>query len=164
MLSTSIRFGFFSLVFCCLSGAGYTQVLKQAKIGANVFDAVIIDPETRLEVMFKDKGPSNYVVEPRIVVEQKTLLSPATIRITGNPVEAMIDIEVEEISGSNKDNGSAVTISNFNLMEKNAGSSVTIMPYSDENSFLLVVGGTVSGAGNSGDEYTGLNILNINYL
>ncbi len=163
MLSSVIRLVLFSLFLCLLSADGRAQVSIKGKVGATIFDSIILDIETDMRVTFTDEAVGSYVVDPELRVGEDALLEPARIRITGYPVEIMVDIEVEDVV--DPDGGDiAVSVSNFNLLQENAGSSVTVMPYSDENSFLLFVGGTVSGVRDLGKSYTGLNVLNINYL
>lgn len=164
MLPATIRIGFLGLLLCSFFSVAHAQVSKRLRIGAHLLQSIVVDVETDLNVTFVDEGLDTYVVKPELESDNQLLLSPATIRITGAPVEVMVDIEVEEVFDSGGEGEKILSISDFNLTREGAGSSVVIMPYSDEESFLLIIGGTVSGVEGFTEYYTGLNILNVNYL
>ena len=138
------------------------QSAVELEMGANVIDTIMVDVETDLQVTFTDNHIGEYVVKPDLSRINQGIFSPATIRITGNPTEAMVDIQAQEILSQAED-GPPITISQFNVLGEDASSSISIMPFARDESFLLVIGGKVTGGGNDGI-YKGVNILNINYL
>lgn len=143
-------------------GKSAAQSAVEMEMGASLIDTIMVDVETDLQVTFTDTHLGDYVVQSDISKINQGIFSPATIRITGNPTEAMVDIEAEKISGE-LGQGEPVTISQFNVLGEDASSSISIMPFASDESFLLVIGGKVTG-GNNDDIYKGVNILNINYL
>lgn len=126
---------------------------------ANVLDSIIIDIESGIDILFTEDA-ENYVVGS---VDTETS-SPAIVRVSGAAVEAMIDVEFQQTNGIGAQGGEFITISEFNLSGKESGSSVNIMPSSDDETFLLRIGGTVKNVEKTDEFYTGVNVLNINYL
>jgi len=140
----------------------FAQSATELDMGASVIETIMVDVETDLQVTFTDTYAGDFVVQPDISSADIGVISPATIRITGNTAEAMVDIEAEKILGESND-AAPITISQFNVLGQEASSSITIMPFAEDKSFLLVIGGKVTG-GNKNDSFKGINILNINYL
>lgn len=129
------------------------------KTKANLLDTVIVEIESGIEILFMEEMDS-YVVSP-LGTETS---NPALIRVSGAPVEAMIDIEFQQANGQGILGNQSVTISEFNVLGKESGSSVNIMPFSDDGALLLTIGGTVTDVDKTDEFYTGVNVLNINYL
>lgn len=145
-------------------GAG-AQISSQLQIVSSLLESVIIDVESNLDVSFGEAAGEVYIIDPQNnVKEGATPDTPATIRITGDPVEIMVNLERDQILSEAADGAAPVTISDFNLIESGSGSEVGIMPDANENSILLNIGGSVSGVLDVSKEYMGLNILNVNYL
>lgn len=141
------------------------QISTQLQMVSSLLESVVIDVESDLGVSFGEEVSELYVIDPQKNQEGDiTQDTPATIRITGDPVEMMVNIERDEISSEDGEETPPVVVSDFNLVEQGSGSEIEIMPDANENSILLNIGGSVSGVLDVSKEYTGLNMLNVNYL
>lgn len=126
---------------------------------ANLLDSIIVDIESGIDIVFTDDA-ENYVVG---LVDTHSG-NPAIVRVSGAVVEAMIDVEFEQIDGISSQGDRFVIISDFNLSGQESGSSVNTMPSADDGVFLLTIGGTIKNVEKTDDFYTAVNVLNINYL
>lgn len=147
-----------AFVFFVLSSA---TLAREKTMGANMMSPILVSVEKGLIVNFGTAGTDTYVVDPS---GESDIGHPALIRISGNPVEVMIHVERDTISGDATENLQGLKISEFNVLQQGAGSSVGLMPFSDEDSFLLTIGGKVTGSSEFIERYTGVNILSVNYL
>lgn len=162
--AVKMRRRFFCLALClmALCVPFYNKAHSQTmKMGADLHVSVFVEVEEDLVVEFDDVTFGTAIVPAKMT---KTGQSPAVIRIKGGQSEAMIDIEGTLLEGENLDLGGVVSISDFNILGSGAADGVGIMPFSQDDSFLVLIGGTVKGLSSNESTYKGYNVLNINYL
>lgn len=162
MILSFLQLPLFLFALAVLPKEANSQAAIELQMGVNIIGTIMVDVETDLQVTFTETDVADYVVAPRLSGIKQGFFSPATIRITGDTAEAMVDIEAQKVWGE-VEGQSPVIISDFNVLGEESGTSVEIMPFARDESFLLVIGGKVTGGSNN-DIYKGVNILNINYL
>lgn len=138
----------------------FAQLSVQNKVGASMLQSLIVELESEFEVEFVGTELATYVVGTK---ENDTENKPALIRITGGAAEFVIDLEIQRLDGSSESDSSVVSVYDFNVGQEDAGAYVAMIPEGEKHSFVLAIGGTVEG-GIDEKHYTGINILNINYL
>lgn len=126
--------------------------------------SVIVEMEADFEVTY-NAGDSEIVdVQPTLDgVSDSERFNPTLVRITGGAAEALLDVELNNIKIENMDGTDSIKLYDFDIIANGSGEAAIIIPDASEQSFLLTVGGKVSGL-DSDDFYAGFNILNINYL
>lgn len=155
----------FVVVFI-FAGTNVFAQSSERKVGISFMRSIIIDVESNMSITFVE-GDSllNEVsvldVDDRGDVNNR---QAGLIRVTGASVETMIDVEVQTLRGLDGDDKEVFSVRDFNLINENAGNIVTVMPFSDENSYIFPIGGTIEGVPDSGKVYAGINVVNINYL
>jgi hypothetical protein len=153
------------LSFICSNS--FAQIRPKFQMGVSLMGSVIIDVESGMDIIFVEQDGELNEISVQDINEDRRAESyrqAGLIRITGAPVETMIDIEGLSLQGVDNENNTVFTIHKFNLMDKDAGANVTVMPYSDDASYLLTIGGTIEGRPHKDDVYTGVNVVNVNYL
>jgi len=131
---------------------------------AHLMKAVIIDMEVDFRAGFDEKNKGVVSVAPQIIEdEQDSNFRPAIVRVIGGGAEALIDIETNTINIGKNSDGNAVEVYDFDIINKGAGSSAIVMPDTNEDSFLLSIGGKVNGL-NKNKIFSSVNFININYL
>lgn len=125
---------------------------------------VSVDVETSLDIVFVDANQPSVVTPSNIGGGVTSTKQAAIVKIDGAPFEAMINIESAEVLMTGSSGGSTINISSFTLAHEDALNSVMIMPFKDDKSYSIGVGGAVGVDHNIKEFYTGVNRLNINYL
>jgi len=148
-------------LFSVFVNSGFSSAqTKELPIEVHLMKAVIIDMEMDFAVGFNEKNKGVISVGPSLLPDDsKDDIRPAVVRVTGGGAEALIDVETNNINFN--DNG--VTVYDFDIINKGAGSSAIVMPDSNEDSFLLSIGGKVNGL-NKKEIFSSVNFININYL
>lgn len=151
-------------VFLLLSSQSYGQYSATTKMITQLHQSVRVDVESGLFILFADSEVGKrFIRTSDIYQRQDSGKAAAIVRVTGGSAELMVDIEKETMEKNNEEGGPQVLLYDFNIAEEGAGSSVSVMPFASDDSFVLSIGGTVEG-GSEDTFYEAVNLLNINFL
>lgn len=159
---------FVCLVLCPLSYVFAQEggaVQGDFSMAVNIMQSVMVASDAEFDVEFSDGLDQEFDVDAQNIGEARSneLAKPAQIRIMGAPVMAMVQVEMDEMTV--RDNDEVIlSVYDFDVGQKDAGSSVTIMPFSDEEVILLGIGGKVKENTEDEDSYIGANVVSVNYL
>jgi hypothetical protein len=127
--------------------------------------SLIIDMEVDFSVDFSKDRQEIITVTPELEEgdDSDDGIRPAIVRVRGGAAEALVDVETSDIRIENNVGEDAIKLYDFDIVNEDTGASVIVVPDSSEDSFLLSVGGKVTGL-KENEVFTGFNILNLNYL
>ena len=147
-------------------GQKYEKYSGGTKVETKLHQAVEVDVQTDMSVVFLDADVERYVVKPSDTKsENKYGRAAALVRVIGGSAELMVDIEQKEMR-RDKDSaggGAAISLYDFDISEEGAGDLVSVMPFASDEGFVLTIGGTIEG-GTEDEYYEAVNLLNVNYL
>jgi hypothetical protein len=155
-----------------INSSCFAQGKPASNLGVSLARSIIIDVKSGMDITFVEQdGVLNSISV--LDVDDSSELGEADpaghrqaglIRVTGAQVETMIDVEVKNLRGLDHKDNQIFSIYDFNLVDEGAGAIVTIMPSSDDESYVLPIGGTIDGRPDDGEVYIGVNVVNVNYL
>ena len=150
-------------VFLFLSSHSYGQSAA-TKMITQLHQAVRVDVETEMFIVFAEADiGKRFIKTSDIYNQQDTSKTAAIIRITGGSAELMVDLEKEKMEEEGGDGAPEIFLYDFNIAQEGAGTSVSVMPFASDDTFVLSIGGTVEG-GSEDSFYEAVNLLNINFL
>ena len=154
------------MMFFCFCAAETRAQTIEMKSRVSLMDTIIIDVQNNLEINFFSAFSGAQEVKVSDVYDENNKQKRAgLIKISGASVETMINLESEVVSEKALVGGnSSVRVSNFDLVSEGAGTSVTVLPNGDDDSYLMPVGGVVNVTNDLEFSFTGVNIVNVNYL
>jgi hypothetical protein len=139
--------------------------LIEFPVEVHLMKSLIIDMEVDFSVDFSKDRQEIITVTPELEEgdDSDDGIRPAIVRVRGGAAEALVDVETSDIRIENNVGEDAIKLYDFDIVNEDTGASVIVVPDSSEDSFLLSVGGKVTGL-KENEVFTGFNILNLNYL
>ncbi|MCI5060768.1 MAG: hypothetical protein MRY79_06830 [Alphaproteobacteria bacterium] len=161
------------LVMCLFSFGGSEVIAQDGGAGGefpmsvNIMESIIVESDVSFDVEFAsaEARSLNFIDASEAGQKrQNPKTGPAQLRIIGAPAMAMVEVEVDKMTARDENGEAAVSIYDFDIGQKDAGNSVTIMPFADDEVILLGIGAKAEGKNSAQGQYVGINVINVNYL